>query len=588
MGKFCGNCGYQLRENLKFCPKCGQPVVRENKEESLLIKKQEVTQDLNREDKVSLLLYEFLGLNEPLEVDEINESLELHSINEDIQKKDNGVLYNETLFSIVTLVMLSLGCMYYVWLYAGESQEVGLWCFLCYIFINVAIWGIKILNSSLEMPLYVPIVSTVISSIALTMIHAVYERWTEWYIVAFSMLHIIQGGIWGCSAGGFYHFFKKKAEKKKAEEAGKIEKREKVRKILEKRAALEAEYDNLVNISDKRIKRYIQNSIELYEERNYEDAIVNIRKLLECFLYTKAEYNNVIFENEKELSIYNIIEYFKRNGERDEACKYHWIRKQCNSGAHVLDTAEEHYSEENVKEILDTMFWLLSSQTQIFNISEGREALENKMNVYFERSERYAVKNDYEDSLLNLRKSLECLFYGYMKYYHVICAFGHEMNLNGYIDMLCEKGYIDKKSKQVMHYIRAFGNKGAHISGVNISSKEINNLLKGMKGEIIKYGKKDTDNSKGYSYLEDGEEPEEMDEFYEDEEVVEVYGNRRVGNNRYRYNYDEEEYYIEDADDEQREPMPSELVDPVKYCDPVRMTDPYIQSCPPEEYFIKL
>lgn len=24
MGKFCGNCGYQLRENLKFCPKCGQ------------------------------------------------------------------------------------------------------------------------------------------------------------------------------------------------------------------------------------------------------------------------------------------------------------------------------------------------------------------------------------------------------------------------------------------------------------------------------------------------------------------------------------------------------------------------------------
>ena len=56
------------------------------------------------------------------------------------------------------------------------------------------------------------------------------------------------------------------------------------------------------------------------------------------------------------------------------------------------------------------------------------------MNVYYERSERFAVKYDYEDSLLNLRKSLECLVYGYMKYYRVICACGHEKkNLkNGY------------------------------------------------------------------------------------------------------------------------------------------------------------
>ena len=315
------------------------------------------------------------------------------------------------------------------------------------------------------------------------------------------MLHVIQGGIWGCSAGGFYHFFKKKAEKRKAEETEKRKKkkkeeeekrkkREETKKIPEKRAGLEAEYDNLVNINDERIKRYVQNSIELYEEENYEDAIVNVRKLLECFLYTKVEYNNVIFESEKEISVYNIIEYFKQQGEHDEARQYHQIRKECNNGAHVLDTAEEYYSREKVKKVLDTMFQVLSSQAQIFNTDEGREELENKMNVYYERSERFAVKYDYEDSLLNLRKSLECLVYGYMKYYRVICACGHEKNLNGYIDLLCEKGYIDKKSKQVMHYIRALGNKGAHISGVKISDKELNNLLKRMEGEIIKYRKK--------------------------------------------------------------------------------------------------
>ena len=87
-----------------------------------------------------------------------------------------------------------------------------------------------------------------------------------------------------CSAGGFYHFFKKKAEKRKAEETEKRKKkkkeeeekrkkREETKKILEKRAGQEAEYDNLVNINDERIKRYVQNSIELYEEENNEDAI---------------------------------------------------------------------------------------------------------------------------------------------------------------------------------------------------------------------------------------------------------------------------------------------------------------------------
>ena len=73
----------------------------------------------------------------------------MHSINEEIQKNDSSTIYNEKLFSIVTLVILSLGCIYYVWLYAGGLQEVGLWCFLCYIFINGTIWGIEILNSSL-------------------------------------------------------------------------------------------------------------------------------------------------------------------------------------------------------------------------------------------------------------------------------------------------------------------------------------------------------------------------------------------------------------------------------------------------------
>lgn len=218
MGKCCGNCGYELRENLRFCPQCGKLVARENKEEP---------QDSNKEDKVSLLLYDFLGLNEPLEVDDINESLEVHSINEEIQKNDSSTIYNEKLFSIVTLVILSLGCIYYVWLYAGGLQEVGLWCFLCYIFINGTIWGIEILNSSLEMPLYVPIVSTVISSVVLTAIHVAYEMCTELYMFIILMLHVIQGGIWGCSAGGFYHFFKKKAEKRKAEETEKRKKKKK-------------------------------------------------------------------------------------------------------------------------------------------------------------------------------------------------------------------------------------------------------------------------------------------------------------------------------------------------------------------------
>ena len=74
-----------------------------------------------------------------------------------------------------------------------------------------------------------------------------------------------------------------------------------------------------------------------YMKKKTTDAIVNVRKLLECFLYTKVEYNNVIFESEKEISVYNIIEYFKQQGEHDEARQYHQIRKECNNGAHIMD-----------------------------------------------------------------------------------------------------------------------------------------------------------------------------------------------------------------------------------------------------------
>ena len=86
-----------------------------------------------------------------------------------------------------------------------------------------------------------------------------------------------------------------------------------------------------------------------------------------------------------------------------------------------------------------------------------------------------------------------------------------------------------------------------------------------------------------YSMLSDAIKTDES-ELEQDDYEPEYYGNRETAMGKYRHQDDYEEPVKRN---EERELMPSEMVNPYKQTDPYRANDPYVQSCPPEEYYIK-
>ena len=430
------------------------------------------------------------------------------------------------------------------------------------------------------------IISVILSSICLYVLNGFYNASENIIILGLFILNIIQGAIW---IGSYYIslLFLSILGGKKDKEAK--ERRMLEDKIREKKYKLKF-YEDVMSIKDNRILHYINKSITLYNQEFYEDAIAAVRKTLECYLYDILEHYNVMVREEQEIQIYNIIQYLEsKKSKWDYGTEsMHEIRKTCNSSIHVSGDRSD-VTKEKTEELIISMMRECRPlyDTDIYDGEEVRKNLEEKMYVYLERAKKYISMNDYEDALLNLRKSLECVVHGYLKLHHMICTYGHEDNMSGYIDALFDKNYIGQHSKQNMHKIRDIGNKSVHMKEITGVQNTMNKVMALMEEEIKVYEshKRSIDEEFEYVEIDDDIKKEISVSEYEEDEVEQ----EDIEQEDSGY-YKNDEVYVEYNDNannrqyEEEERMPSELNDPEKYWDPTRRNDPVVQT-DPEEYW---
>lgn len=319
---------------------------------------------------------------------------------------------------------------------------------------------------------------------------------------------------------------------------------------------------------------YMANAIRLYKEGNYDDATANVRRTLEWYLYLTIESRDIIFTEEKEITIYNMIK--KLEWEYIEDVNY--IRWKCNFSVHAL-TGASSISQWEVRSLIEKMLGRLSHITCSVNIEDNNA----DMRKFFERAQNHAKRGNEKDGLLNTRKALECIVRGYMKFNHIICSYGHEKNLNGYIDMLFEQKIISENSKNSMHRIRMASNKGAHVEKEQSKKQNLNVIISLLEKEIEIYlesQKKEPSNEELLDQISEYEGEDEMldeldDDYDDDYDDMDDYDDNE-------YYDDSGERYYEDADEDEYL-CAKDLHNPANYYNPLR--DSTYRSHDPNEYY---
>ena len=534
---------------------------------------------------VNKTIYNFLKMDEVLPIETLP-----------IEKTKWYERINATFLCVLSLILIFaihiVGLRFYVDLYAynGDLFE-KIWFGFAYILVN-GMLILVLIHSVDDMDIFImcgvigSIISVILSSICLYVLNGFYNASENIIILGLFILNIIQGAIW---IGSYYIslLFLSILGGKKDKEAK--ERRMLEDKIREKKYKLKF-YEDVMSIKDNRILHYINKSITLYNQEFYEDAIAAVRKTLECYLYDILEHYNVMVREEQEIQIYNIIQYLEsKKSKWDYGTEsMHEIRKTCNSSIHVSGDRSD-VTKEKTEELIISMMRECRPlyDTDIYDGEEVRKNLEEKMYVYLERAKKYISMNDYEDALLNLRKSLECVVHGYLKLHHMICTYGHEDNMSGYIDALFDKNYIGQHSKQNMHKIRDIGNKSVHMKEITGVQNTMNKVMALMEEEIKVYEshKRSIDEEFEYVEIDDDIKKEISVSEYEEDEVEQ----EDIEQEDSGY-YKNDEVYVEYNDNannrqyEEEERMPSELNDPEKYWDPTRRNDPVVQT-DPEEYW---
>lgn len=328
--------------------------------------------------------------------------------------------------------------------------------------------------------------------------------------------------------------------------------------------------------------QYMADAISLYNEANYEDAVANVRRALESYLYQRMEEDGVIFDEEKQINTFDMI---KKLG-KDKSL-LHYLRQSCNACVHALEN-DVSIEKENSRDLINRMLdELVSYSEEHTENNNTMEVINSNVEKYFERAKLHEKRENEKDSLLNIRKSLESIVRGYIKYNHIICAYGHDKNLNGYIDMLFEQEIISAKSKNAMHKIRMASNKGAHVENNQTNQMEIQAIIDLLEKEIRTYldsqkeEKPEEELLNRISEYEGSEELSNQDEDdYDDDYDYDDYE---------KDDYDEDDYYEENYNrrsyyDDEDDCMPSEYFNPGKYYDASREYDPSIQYDPYEYY----
>ena len=330
----------------------------------------------------------------------------------------------------------------------------------------------------------------------------------------------------------------------------------------------------LSKIQNIQFIQYMADAIDLYNEENYDDALANARRALESYLYQRMEQEEIIFSDARDLNTYEMI---KKLG-RDEQY-LHSIRRMCNTGVHALES-DDSVEKDTAQRAISEMLSALAKYSEIYKSDTGViEKINNNLERFFERAQNHAKRGNEKDGLLNTRKALECIVRGYMKFNHIICSYGHEKNLNGYIDMLFEQKIISENSKNSMHRIRMASNKGAHVEKEQSKKQNLNVIISLLEKEIEIYlesQKKEPSNEELLDQISEYEGEDEMlDELDDDYDDMDDYDD-----NEYYDDSDETYYEDEDEDDSL---CAKDLHNPANYYNPMREST--YRSHDPNEYY---
>lgn len=549
---YCPKCGTEIEKDDLYCKKCGMKILKKC---DLDPKKIQMKKDMEE-------IADFYNLKEL----------------EKYEEPQIPGIYKNVIVYILSYILSGIVYVYFIANMTGSTLW-GIWAAIGYIFMiyiglesgsNV---GLSLTRESKNETVKVYQIDVAYIAAIASLIIIVIASKSTWPIMHFLVLSNIMlflaRGVGICIGGWWSMLFNPFCGQKLRELYEKINENDYViirRKVLEQYGA------QPIN--------YMANAIRLYKEGNYDDATANVRRTLEWYLYLKIELRDIIFTEEKEITIYNMIK--KLEWEDNEDVSY--IRKKCNSSVHAL-TGASSMSQREVCHLIESMldemtchhstYYLISHIACSVNIEDNNA----DMRKFFERAQNHAKRGNEKDGLLNTRKALECIVRGYMKFNHIICSYGHEKNLNGYIDMLFEQKIISENSKNSMHKIRMASNKGAHVEKEQSKKQNLNVIISLLEKEIEIYlesQKKESSNEELLDQISEYEGEDEMlDELDDDYDDMDDYDD-----NEYYDDSDETYYEDEDEDDSL---CAKDLHNPANYYNPMREST--YRSHDPNEYY---
>lgn len=455
MGKYCSKCGAELQEEVKFCKMCGN---------NIEAGKNEIESNENMQ-----IIYKFMDLDKE---------------KEQYKKIEKKYMCDSMGACVGSALLWVMSCICYIVLFWYISAIGSVF----YLMINVA-WKVFDLYRELEDDFSKEWIRISDDSRTSIKLHNSYKSiivnigTTGMFV--YSALFLYSGPL-----SVYSHIFPitqikilvlmnvigwiigKKRLIKVEKELNDIRKYND--SVFEKRRDKEIdirEFNRISEVKDEKIIGYMNKAILLLNNGEYEDSMANVRRALEYDLYKRIESDGEMLVDESKMNIWGYLNFYNNSKKYDSDLETeNSIRRVCNTAVHAFNNI--NYDDENNdlcmqrgEGCIKNMLSVLSRDCKRFEIiPEQQKKIDDNIKLYEKKSEQYIKNENFEDALLNIRKTLESVVNGYIKAFHIICLYGNEKNLKGYIDLLFEKKIISENSKNNMHNIRMSCNGSAHIN----------------------------------------------------------------------------------------------------------------------------